>query len=281
LIIFTDDLPVSNRQVDSQPRDGQFVVRRLTASFRGGSFNAGGQVLDENACFDFIAVLAARTAAALTPDFASGQQIVIALPNWMCRSNHPLVIIRGAMTDQAERYLPDHQFPAYSYVPGRFPHPKQTHGHGCPGPTEIEFCESLPANWSRCQLYLWGFDLFNHRYYWEAHEAWEGAWIADGRKGTTADYLKGLIKLAAAGVKAREGRVAGVRRHAQRAAELFQNTQAAVGHNHYCGSDLSLLERLAKQVSSTPESFINTSDAPVARVFPLKIALDTKGPDSC
>jgi uncharacterized protein len=26
----------------------------------------------------------------------------------------------------------------------------------------------------------WGLDVFNHGYYWEAHEAWEGLWqVAD------------------------------------------------------------------------------------------------------
>ena len=48
-------------------------------------------------------------------------------------------------------------------------------------------------------------DLLNHGFYWEAHEAWETLWHAAGRKGEIADFLKGLIKLAAAAVKAREG----------------------------------------------------------------------------
>ena len=45
--------------------------------------------------------------------------------------------------------------------------------------------------------------------YWEAHEAWEELWHACGRMGPTADFLRGLIKLAAAGVKVREGRPRG------------------------------------------------------------------------
>ena len=57
-------------------------------------------------------------------------------------------------------------------------------------------------SWSQSHDYLLGCDLFNHGYYWEAHETWEGLWNACGRSGTTADFLKGLIKLAAAGVKA-------------------------------------------------------------------------------
>ena len=34
----------------------------------------------------------------------------------------------------------------------------------------------------------------------KSHVAWESLWMACGRKGAVADFLKGLIKLAAAGV---------------------------------------------------------------------------------
>jgi hypothetical protein len=55
------------------------------------------------------------------------------------------------------------------------------------------------------RAYLRGIDLFNFGYWWESHEAWEGLWRACGRRGPAADFLKGLIKLAAAGVKASTG----------------------------------------------------------------------------
>ena len=79
-----------------------------------------------------------------------------------------------------------------------------------------------PSDWSACQAYGFAVDLFNLGYYWEAHEVWEGLWNQAGRAGATADFLKGLIKLAAALVKAREGRPLGVERHGRRAAELFR-----------------------------------------------------------
>ena len=44
-----------------------------------------------------------------------------------------------------------------------------------------------------------------------------------GRTGWTADFLKGLIKLAAAGVKVRQGQPRGVVSHAAGAAELFRD----------------------------------------------------------
>jgi uncharacterized protein len=41
-----------------------------------------------------------------------------------------------------------------------------------------------------------GVDLFNAGLYWEAHEAWEQAWIPD-RHGPDRGFYKGLIQVAA------------------------------------------------------------------------------------
>jgi len=41
-----------------------------------------------------------------------------------------------------------------------------------------------------------GIDLFNSGRYWDAHEAWERAWMPD-RKGPDAGFYKGLIQVAA------------------------------------------------------------------------------------
>ncbi len=126
------------------------------------------------------------------------------------------------------RYLPDEPLPPTAFVPGR-PHRPQ-HTPGLPPPLD-------PARWADSRAYLRGIDLFNHGYYWEAHEALEGLWHSAGRRGTTADFLKALIQLAAAGVKVREGRPDGVVSHARRAAELFRQTASAVGGEdaHYLG----------------------------------------------
>ena len=52
--------------------------------------------------------------------------------------------------------------------------------------------------------FAWGQDLFNHGYYWEAHEAWEGIWQIANRGSPLRAFLKGLILLCATGVKIRE-----------------------------------------------------------------------------
>lgn len=51
--------------------------------------------------------------------------------------------------------------------------------------------------------WLWGVDLFNAFFFWEAHEAWERLWIAQPRQSTPALVLQGLIQLAAALLKIR------------------------------------------------------------------------------
>ncbi|MEM9659607.1 MAG: DUF309 domain-containing protein [Planctomycetota bacterium] len=116
-------------------------------------------------------------------------------------------------------------FPPYSYVAGFTPHPVShpdghMHNRVEPAPTSLD-----PTRWQECEVFRYAVDLFNHGYYWEAHEAWETLWLAADRAGPIADFCKGLIKLAAAGVKAREGNPRGVRRHAARSAELVASVQ--------------------------------------------------------
>lgn len=137
------------------------------------------------------------------------------------------------------RFLPERAFPPYTYVPGQAPHPIRDpagHMHG-EKTTPVELCVD---DWWNCTEYLWGIDLFNHGYYWEAHEAWEGLWHAADRKGAFGDFLKGLIKLAAAGVKSREGSESGRRRHLRRAIELLDSVRGCVG-GRLMGLDLNVL----------------------------------------
>jgi hypothetical protein len=155
-------------------------------------------------------------------------------------------------SDRPLRLLPDEPLPSYSYIPGRFPHPlSDPRGHSFglrpkpPGPPD-------PGRWQSCRPYLLGLDLFNHGYYWEAHEVWEGLWHACGHRGTTANFIKGLIKLAAAGVKVREGIAKGVHSHARRAVELFQQTAQELGGENVCfmGLGLADLIHFAQQVAN-------------------------------
>jgi uncharacterized protein len=154
----------------------------------------------------------------------------------------------------AVRYLPHRDFPPYSYVPGQTPHPiRDPAGHMyCEEP---ETPQLFVEEWWTCEEYLWGIDLFNHGYYWEAHEAWEGLWHAAGRTGRVADFLKGLIKLAAAGVKTREGSsLVGRQRHLLRAMELFDGVRER-GHDRFMGLNLdTMATRLDESDVESPAS---------------------------
>src|SRR5581483_2092778 len=149
------------------------------------------------------------------------------------------------------RLLPEEPFPPYSFVPGRFPHPESDpagHSFGVPRPTPPPLD---PRNWSASHPYLRGLDLFNHRYYWESHVEFESLWIACGRKGIVAEFVKGLIKLAAAGVKHLEQVPWGVTSHARGAADHWgkvaqeQSGQAET----FLGFRLADLVKLADRIS--------------------------------
>lgn len=147
------------------------------------------------------------------------------------------------------RYLPDERFPDYTYVPGITPHP-----HSLPTASGQGETTGAPGrDWWRSAAFLRGVDLFNHGYYWEAHEAWEAVWLRLGRTGTEADLIKGMIKLAAAQVKLLERNTAGRRRHAQRGHELLSGVQRAIGESRYRGLDLEALKVLAVSITQAEE----------------------------
>ena len=117
------------------------------------------------------------------------------------------------------RWLPQKSLPPYAYLPGKNPHPvRDPAGHSyhvAPIPVSAE--GSLGSD-----AFLWGLDLFNHGYYWEAHEAWEGLWRVADRDGPLRMLFKCLILLSAAGVKLREHKNAAAARHTMRAAAMLR-----------------------------------------------------------
>jgi hypothetical protein len=89
--------------------------------------------------------------------------------------------------------------------------------------------------WAESRSYLYGLDLFNMGFYWESHDEWERLWRATGADGMVGKFLKGLVKLAAAGIKVREESIHGVRRHAASAGEVFADVAAETDLERYCG----------------------------------------------
>jgi uncharacterized protein len=138
--------------------------------------------------------------------------------------------------DPPPRYAPERPLPAYAYVPGgRTPHPRKDprgHSHGqrerLPPPLD-------PDDFEASGEYRFAIDLFNHGFYWEAHEVLEGLWLAAGKTGTVAELLKGLIKLCAAGVKEQQGMSGGVQKHMEAArahfARVFTERREVLGLN--------------------------------------------------
>jgi hypothetical protein len=150
--------------------------------------------------------------------------------------------------DPALRLLPERPLPPYTYVPGRNPHPvRDPGGHLHGRPPEAPPAPD-PARWRASAPYLYGIDLYNRGYYWEAHEAWESLWHACGRNGPTADFLRALIRLAAAGFKVREGRPNGCLRHAAAAAGILGGLAAEAGQR-FMGLDLAALADQAAAIA--------------------------------
>lgn len=174
------------------------------------------------------------------------------------------------------RYASNRPLPPYAYVPGKFPHPTSDPAGHMFGQEEDAAQPITRADWPASGPYLFAIDLFNHGYYWEAHESWELLWQAAGRRGLAADFLKALIKLAAAGVKAREGRPEGIRRHALRADELLLATHAELpaGTTHFLGLSLHELRELAQQLAASPNAVVNTCDDAAVVVMPATLKLD-------
>lgn len=174
------------------------------------------------------------------------------------------------------RYAPERAFPPYAYITGRAPHPRRDpagHSFGVPEQMPPPLDPSRPF---ASEEFLHGVDLFNHGYYWEAHEAWEGLWRVSRERETEATtlFLQALIKLAAAGFKVRQGRPEGVRRHAARAAELLLAVQGSTRSARYSGLSIGTLVALAKRVSEDPPERPATVGAEPAPVSGFELRID-------
>ncbi|MBI4640553.1 MAG: DUF309 domain-containing protein [Candidatus Tectomicrobia bacterium] len=169
------------------------------------------------------------------------------------------------------RYRFDDPFPPYAFVGGYFPHPvRNRYGHSY-GLKAARPPVPDPERWQECAAYLRGIDLFNHGYYWEAHEEWESLWHACGKRGCLATFLEGLIKLAASGVKVRQGRLIGIQHHSRRAEAHFREVMEALGPTvaRYMGLPLRELIDFAREIHDKAEQLKGDPTRPVEIVFPF------------
>jgi hypothetical protein len=65
--------------------------------------------------------------------------------------------------------------------------------------------------------FLFGIDLFNAGYYWEAHTAWERLWAVEESSTEVRRFLQALLQTSAACLKAVQGRKEGARKLLEKA----------------------------------------------------------------
>ncbi len=136
-------------------------------------------------------------------------------------------------------------FPPYRFEPGK----NQKHGH---------FIESLkneqddPKRYFASKTYLYGLDLFNHGYFWEAHEAFELCWNRWRSHKNEFKFIQGLIQLSAAYLKINLNEINGAQTLLAHSINHFQ--ELAKNQNpqtNCCGMDLkSLIEKCESLVQN-------------------------------
>ena len=95
-----------------------------------------------------------------------------------------------------------------------------------------------PEAWRENEDYLFGIDLYNAGYLWEAHEAWERIWHPSRHDALQADFLQGLIQCAAACLKIPMQQPAGLERLTQAAMQRLERVAKTAGPL-YMGLDLA------------------------------------------
>jgi len=122
-------------------------------------------------------------------------------------------------------------FPPYSFVPGRYPHPHNSPmGHRFHVAAIMDRPVELlpPALWRESTPYLVGCDLYNHAFWWEAHEAWEALWRLTDRSGSQGQFFKTLIQVAAAHLVLHMGNASAANALLARAERGVRRTRAAL-----------------------------------------------------
>jgi len=190
------------------------------------------------------------------------------------------------------RYAPAIALPPYSYVPGHdLPHPvNHPAGHLYAGresahkppistaelaalpSLSIQRRRALAAALANNLRWLYALDLYDAGFYWEAHEVWEGFWNALGKTTPAARFVQGLIHLAAAAVKIREGKPAGVARHSKRARELLGNLEAA-DSDGTLGLDPESISAVVAELEHFTPACWHTSRTAVVRVLAENLRL--------
>lgn len=159
-------------------------------------------------------------------------------------------------------------FPAYRFLPGKDPHPRaDEQGHSYQN-TDWVADGLLPEHWRDDALYLNGCDLFNHGFWWEAHEVWEACWLVCPHHSRQALFLQGLIQAANALLKIRMGKPRAVSRLSREVERLMPADQTV-----YCG--LRIAEWRARFID-----YLGAGHGFPSRPFPYLSLIDESSPGS-
>lgn len=136
-------------------------------------------------------------------------------------------------------------------MPGRAPHPTRDAGGHSFNQMPAALAPFDPALWRSCDPYLYGIDLFNCGFYWEAHESLEAVWVAAGRRTEAGRFIQGLIQIAVAHLKEIQGFDATAKKMALKGIEKL-----GVRRRTYLGVDVCAFCALVRthfcQDASTP-----------------------------
>lgn len=154
-------------------------------------------------------------------------------------------------TPSLPRYS-DRALPSYRHRPGRTHHPA-THpqGHSF-GHQERPLTPQELRDWPASESFRFGIDLFNHQYFWEAHEAWEVIWQSLP-EGPERRLVRALIQMAAAMLKMEVGEVEGAKRILSRVEE---NLIGVVNATTTIGFDPVQLRKSVEARIADPEILI-------------------------
>ena len=112
----------------------------------------------------------------------------------------------------------------------------------------LQRAAATPAHFELGEALKHGGRLFNAGKFYEAHEAWEDVWRP--MHGAERDFFRGLIQLAVAMKKAREGNPAGAVRLLERAVQLLEPYEPA-----HRGIDVAGLRRVMEALRREAEAW--------------------------
>ena len=143
---------------------------------------------------------------------------------------------RVSARPEDSRNARDWPFPDQPHVPGKTPRPTESPAFDAAQAAPIY---TLDRQWRENAAYLYGIDLYNAGYFWEAHEVWEAVWARAAGNSRERLLLQGLIQLSNACLKILMERREAARRLLEIAREKL--SEAAHGGPTVMGVEISVL----------------------------------------